>query len=235
MRTMSLTKLPLLRTVAVLALMAALALSACQSSGVSAARDAESSDDSKSFVSNLMASWAPAPTHPVAAGTPLTIRLTHALNSESNKPGDRFEGIVDQPIYADEVLLVPAGAKVEGVLTDVKGSGKVKGVAEMRLDLRTLTVDGNRYDVDVHELTFRASKSTKKDAAVIAGSSALGAVIGAVTGGGKGAAVGAGVGGGAGTGYVLLTEGEEVRLPAERTLRFTLAETIELPESKPAR
>jgi hypothetical protein len=235
MRTMSLKKFPIPRTVAVLALLTTTALSACQPETASAARDSENTDQPKSFVANLMESWGQTATHVVPAGTPIHIRLTHALSSSNNQPGDSFEGLVDQPIYVDEVLLVPEGAKVEGILTDVKPSGKVKGVAEMQLDLRTLTLDGRRYDIDVHGLTFRASKTTKKDAAVIAGSSAVGAVVGALTGGGKGAAVGAGVGGGAGTGYVLLTEGDEVKLSAERRIRFTLADPVELPEPSSAR
>ncbi len=233
MRTVKAMPVRWFRMVAMLALLAVTVLSACRSEPASAAESGEPDAGNQSMVAGLLKEWTEQK-YQIPAGTALTIRLTHGLNSGSNEPGNRFEGVVGEPIHVDEVLVVPAGAKVEGVLTDVRKSGKVKGVAQMQMELRTLEVDGQRYALDVHPLTFRASRSTKKDAAVIAGSSAVGALIGAIAGGGKGAAVGAGVGGGAGTGYVLMTEGEEVRLRAEQRIRFELADSIELPEHQGA-
>lgn len=233
MRTMTAKQIRWNRMVAMLGLLAISILSACQPDAATAAESGSPEAENRSAFAGLLESWTEQ-TYEVPKGTELTIRLTHALNSGTNQPGDRFEGVVDEPVHVDQVLVIPQGARVEGVLTEVKESGKVKGVAEMRLDLRTLEVDGKSYDLAVHPLTFRASKSTKKDAAVIAGSSAVGALIGAIAGGGKGAAVGAGVGGGAGTGYVLMTEGEQVRLRAEQRIRFELTDSVELPEHRGA-
>lgn len=215
----------------VLATLLLLTLAGCESPTVSASRTEgeEATSESKSLITSLFESVNP-PTYELEEGTPLQVRLSHTVGTASHQPGDTFEGLVDTPVYFDGRLLVPEGAKVEGRLTDLKEPGRVKGVAELRMNLESLTIDGETYDVRVHPLTFRASKTTKKDAAVIAGSSAVGAVIGALTGGGKGAAVGAGVGGGAGTGYVLLTEGDEVRLTPERKIRFTLSRPLQLPE-----
>lgn len=234
MRTVKVMHVRMLRRGAMLALLGVTVFSACRSDAASTAESGDRESENQFVVADLLEKWTEQK-YEIPAGTPLTIRLTHGIDSGTNEPGNRFEGVVDEPVYVDEILVIPAGARVEGLLTDVKKSGKVKGVAEMRLELRTLEVDGQRYDLDVHALTFRASKSTKKDAAVIAGSSAVGALIGAITGGGKGAAVGAGVGGGAGTGYVLMTEGEEVRLRTEQRIRFELADSIELPEHQGAR
>jgi hypothetical protein len=95
--------------------------------------------------------------------------------------------------------------------------------------LRRLTVEGEDYDLSTSPRTFVARSTKKKDAAVIAGSAAVGAAIGAIAGGGKGAAIGAGVGGGSGTGYVLATKGEPVAYGPETRITFSLSEPLALP------
>ena len=62
----------------------------------------------------------------------------------------------------------------------------------------------------------------------------LGALIGGLAGGGKGAAIGAGIGGGGAMAYQALTHGQEVNVPPETLLDFTLAQpvTIVLPPKK---
>jgi hypothetical protein len=69
----------------------------------------------------------------------------------------------------------------------------------------------------------RKGKShTKGNAEKIGGGTAAGALIGGLAGGGKGAAIGAAAGAGAGTGVAVATGKEEVRIPAESVLTFTI-------------
>jgi len=51
-------------------------------------------------------------------------------------------------------------------------------------------------------------------------------VIGAIVGGGKGAAIGAGVGAGAGTAVQVMTRGQQVHVPSETLLEFTLDQSV---------
>src|SRR5260370_1682024 len=60
------------------------------------------------------------------------------------------------------------------------------------------------------------------------GGADLGALIGEVAGGGKGAAIGAAVGGGAGTGVQVLTTGQQVKIPSETRLDFTLQQPLDI-------
>ena len=62
----------------------------------------------------------------------------------------------------------------------------------------------------------------KRSAEVIGGGAALGALIGAIAGGGKGAAIGAAAGAGGGTAVQAMTHGQQVKIPSETRLDFTL-------------
>jgi hypothetical protein len=68
---------------------------------------------------------------------------------------------------------------------------------------------------------FRSAKRTVGEAAV-------GTIIGALAGG-KGPAIGAGVGAAAGAGSEIITKGDQVKVPSETLLDFTVQEAVSLP------
>jgi len=59
---------------------------------------------------------------------------------------------------------------------------------------------------------------------------ATGAGLGAIFGGGKGAAIGAGIGAGAGTGAAAATGQQNIEIPAETRVRFTLKDAVTILE-----
>jgi outer membrane lipoprotein SlyB len=63
---------------------------------------------------------------------------------------------------------------------------------------------------------------------MVGGGAALGTLIGAAAGGGKGAALGGLAGAAAGALAQILTQGKDVRIPAETVLTFQLDEPIQL-------
>ena len=63
---------------------------------------------------------------------------------------------------------------------------------------------------------------------MIGGGAVLGTVIGAAAGGGAGAAAGAALGAAAGAAAQILTQGDEIRVPAESLLDFRLDEPLRL-------
>lgn len=75
-------------------------------------------------------------------------------------------------------------------------------------------------------MTAAAQKG--RDAKIIGGGAAAGALIGAIAGGGSGAAKGAAIGGAAGGGTVLATKGKEVVFPAGSKLTVTLKTAVAL-------
>ena len=78
-----------------------------------------------------------------------------------------------------------------------------------------------------YELTGKSRGASTAKRTV--GGAAVGSIIGAIAGGGKGAAIGAGVGGAAGAGSEIITKGDQVKIPSETLLDFTLDQELSLP------
>ena len=76
----------------------------------------------------------------------------------------------------------------------------------------------------------RTQSQKKRNAAIIGGSAAGGALLGRIFGKDtKGAVVGAIVGGAAGTGVVMAKNGEQVNFPAGNPVAIRLEQSIEVP------
>ncbi|MBI2819897.1 MAG: hypothetical protein HYX73_07950 [Acidobacteria bacterium] len=168
----------------------------------------------------------------VPIGTRISVRLQQGISSEKNNAGDTFAATLDAPLRVNGKTLAPAGTRVEGLLTNVIDSGRVEGKASLTMILRQMMINGEEYTLSTQPMTLVARSTKKKDAKIIGGSAAAGAVIGAIAGGGKGAAIGAAVGGGSGTGYVLATKGDPVAYGPETRFTFVLTEAIDLPVNK---
>ncbi len=162
----------------------------------------------------------------------LLIELQSGLSTDASQRGDHFQARVVDPREFE-------GAIIEGRVTRVKRSGKVKGTAELQLSFETIRMPdgrtvgfnatvveivdtGNRNDggrVD-SEGGVKGRSSTKDDISKVGASTGIGAIIGAVFGGGQGAAIGAAIGGAVGAGSVLSKRGEDVRLARGQQLRI---------------
>jgi len=71
----------------------------------------------------------------IPAGSILHVRLTSTLTSKTNKSGDKFSGMVTQPIVVDGQEVVPVASTVDGHVTYAKSSGRIRGKAELRIVL----------------------------------------------------------------------------------------------------
>lgn len=174
---------------------------------------------------------APARTVTIPAGTILTIRTIQALSSKSNSTGDTFTGTLDQPLVLEDMVIAERGSKVEGKVTEVTESGRVKGVAQIAITLTKInTSDGQTVDVSTQNFPVEAEKTTKSDATKVGIATGIGAALGAIFGGGKGAAIGAASGGAAGAGTVLVTKGKPAEIPSETRINFRLEKPLVLTE-----
>lgn len=178
------------------------------------------------------ASAAPAPVAPPAppapkkvtipSGTTLSIRLVDAIDSEKSQPGQTFRATLDSPLSSEGEVAIPSGYDVQGHIVDVKSAGKFAGKSELVLQLDRIMVGGKSYSIQTDQFRRQGSSRTTNTAEKVGVGAAIGAIIGGIAGGGKGAGIGAAAGGGLGGGVQAATKGQQIKLPTETVLNFTL-------------
>jgi hypothetical protein len=148
--------------------------------------------------------------------------MIDSVNSETNKVGDTFIAVLDEPIYQGGVEVIPRGADVRGRIANINEAGRIAGKAELGLELTQIIVNGIPYSITTSEYNEVGEGRGGQTAKRAGGGAAVGAIIGAIAGGKKGAAIGAGVGAGGATAVQVLTKGEKLNIPSETKLEFTL-------------
>jgi hypothetical protein len=192
-------------------------------------QSASSTDVGESGEVTGEAAKAPAKAAPVyrevmlPAGTTLRLDLASSIASDSSRVEDAVRATVREPLIIEGQTVVPTGAELAGVVTDVADSGRVKGRARIAYRFHSMAVGDEQYDIATAATSHVAPATKGEDATKIGIGAGAGAAIGAILGGGSGAAKGAAIGGAAGTGAVLATKGKEVRLGpgANVTTRLT--------------
>jgi hypothetical protein len=159
-------------------------------------------------------------------GTPVTVRLIDPIDSEKNQTGDTFHVTLNAPLSSDGEEAVPAGVELTGHLVSVKSAGKFAGQSEVVLQLDKLSAGGTTYSLQTDQYKKTGSSRGKNTAEKVGGGAVLGSIIGAIAGGGKGAAIGAAAGAGVGGGVQAATKGQQIKLPSETVLNFTLQAPI---------
>jgi hypothetical protein len=162
------------------------------------------------------------------AGTVFTVRMIDSVDSSVNEVGETFRASLDEPIVVDGRTVVPRGADVTTKLVSVQEAGRISGRSELALILYDVTINGRKYEITTEEVSQQGSSRGTQSAQRIGAMTAIGAIIGAVAGGGGGAARGAAAGAGAATAVQVLTHGENVQIPAESRLEFTLSNPLTL-------
>lgn len=174
----------------------------------------------------------PAPTPKIVSvpvGTSMKVRLNETLSSKESRVGDRFTVTVIDPVRYNE-------ATIDGHISSIEKSGKVKGRTSMNLDFDRITLSDGRTGI-LHGYVSRVygegagkadneggveSGSRTKQAVKRGGiGAAAGAIIGGLAGGGKGAAIGLLIGGAGGAGSLAIQGSKELKLENGTELLIT--------------
>ena len=158
----------------------------------------------------------------IPSGTTMTIRLADAIDSETAQPGQTFRATLDSPLASEGDTAIPSGYDVQGHVVDVKSAGKFAGKSELVLQLDRIMVGGKSYSIQTDQYRREGGSRSKNTAEKVGAGAAIGAIIGGLAGGGKGAGIGAAAGGGLGGGVQAATKGQQIKLPTETVLNFTL-------------
>jgi hypothetical protein len=180
----------------------------------------------------------PAPTIRVAGepntipgGTRLDVRTNEAITSKGGEGKTYNAQIETDVVGSDGKVLLPKGSPVELVVMETREKKGVRG-AGLQLGMRSVTVGGQTYLVISEEVSKTSGLgANQRTAEMVGGGAALGTVIGAAAGGTRGtrgAVIGGLAGAAAGALAQILTQGNEVRIPAETVLQFRLDEPVVL-------
>ena len=158
----------------------------------------------------------------VPSGTTMAIRLVDAISSETAQPGETFRATLDSPLSTEGDVAIPSGYDVQGHVVDVKSAGKFAGKSELVLQLDRISVGGKSYSIQTDQYRREGNSRSTNTAEKVGAGAVIGAIIGGIAGGGKGAGIGAAAGGGVGGGVQAAGKGQQIKLPSETVLNFTL-------------
>jgi hypothetical protein len=165
----------------------------------------------------------------IPVGTPITVRMIDSVDSNEARLGQTFRASIDEPVAGPNgQVVIPRGSDALVKLVEDQQSGKFQGRAVLTLVLMQITVAGATLDTTTSDVSQASGSRGARTAKVVGGTTALGAIIGALAGGGRGAAIGAASGAAVGGGVQLATKGQQVRVPSETRLTFTLQQPIQL-------
>ena len=174
----------------------------------------------------------------IEQGTPMSVRLIDSIDSEKNQAGDTFHATLNAPLSAEGSEAIPAGTDITGHIVELKSAGKFAGQSVVVLQLDSITSNGRSYSLQTDQFRKEGSSRGKSTAEKVGGGAILGGIIGAIAGGGKGAAIGTAAGAGVGGGAQAASKSQQVKLPSETVLTFTLqapVTVIKPPDTNSAR
>jgi len=192
-----------------------------------------------------------AQTSQLMQGTQVRLVLLNGLSTSVARDGDPFLAQVAEPVYLGGQLILPAGAKVHGVVGSIVHARRFsifRGQAAMNMQFRSIEVDGReipaqmsilqlyrstndgnkmRNDLNTEEgAVIEAKRDIKGDITDVglgtAGGSVVGAVFSHVVRGFVFGMVG-------GTAYIIEKKGKDVELPAQTGILVRLDTTVSLP------
>jgi hypothetical protein len=176
----------------------------------------------------------PPPPQPIVvpAGKTVTVRVGEALGSKTAQDGQAFTGTLANGIAVNGKVVIPAGSRVTGVVSEAKSAGKFKGEAILAIRLTSINVKGAPTNVGTDEYVVTQKGKGKRSAVMIGGGAGGGALIGGLAGGGKGALIGGLIGAGAGTAGAAFTGNKELTIPAESAVSFKTTTSITVQPSE---
>ena len=165
----------------------------------------------------------------IPAGTRISVRTLDVIDTTEKQAGDPFQASLVEPLVVEGKVIVAKDADVYGRLIESRESGTFTGRSQLRLELTGIVVNGRTVRVVTEEYDMTGKSRGASTAERTVTGAALGSIIGAAAGGGEGAAIGAGVGAAAGAGSQTITKGDQIRVPSETLLEFTLQQDVSVP------
>ena len=177
----------------------------------------------------------------VPRGTMLMVKIDQPISSFSSKLGDAVSATLENDIFINESIAVPAGSEVIGQVASADSASHLgkHGSVDVRFN-SIKTPDGTMVPIRAHIVTTDQTgilkgdtytKDVVKGVAIAAGGTGLGTLMGLSAGSlvgaaGAGALLGLGVGAVGGMGYALARKGKDVVVPMGSRMSIILDQEI---------
>ena len=99
-------------------------------------------------------------------GTVIPVRLADDVNSNHDKTGTMITGTVDPSVLVRDTVVIPRGTEAHIQVVEAKKGGHIKGKAEVRLELTSLILNGQRLGVDSNAPSKDKGAAEAKSSAV---------------------------------------------------------------------
>jgi hypothetical protein len=96
-------------------------------------------------------------------GTSLPLSLTSSVASDTSAVEDAVTAELTHPITVDGRDVLPAGARLSGVVTEIDRSGRLKGRAMIRFRFRFLHAGNTHYNVETAGVSPQAPSITQPE------------------------------------------------------------------------
>jgi hypothetical protein len=188
----------------------------------------------------------------ILQGTQIRLTLLNGLSTSVTRNGDPFTAVVAEPVLLGTEVIIPAGARVNGVVGNItrpRHFGLVRSQASMNLTFQSIEIDRHEYPVRMSLLALmdgsaRGSGNNRKDVKIEEGFQVQqrrdikGAATVMALGMGGGTVVGAifsdvlrgfWIGTAGSAAYVMVKKGKDVELPAQTGMLVRTDSPVELP------
>ncbi|HUJ32749.1 MAG TPA: hypothetical protein VLY23_15815 [Candidatus Acidoferrum sp.] len=189
----------------------------------------------------------------IVPGTQVRLTLVNGLSTSVAHNGDPFTAVVAEPVFSGTQLILPAGAKIHGTVTDVtrpKLFSMFRGGASMNLTFNSIEVESRIFPARMSILTLYSGQAEntkrRKDVKTVegevieenhnvktdvedvaigtAGGSTVGLIFSHVL---RGTVIGLA----GSSAYIMAKKGKDVELPAQSGMLVRMDSTVSLPES----
>lgn len=161
------------------------------------------------------------------AGTVITVKTTTALQSSTMKQGDTFVSVIDEDVVADQMVVIPAGSRVRGVVAlATKATRHESGVLDIVFD-RLMHTDGVTYTIHGKLTSADTAERRQIDAnpnqrvVLVGGRGGIGAAIAGAGGSSSRSSILGALG-------AMLSEGMDVSVPAGTPIAIELDRAVTL-------
>jgi len=162
----------------------------------------------------------------IPSGTILSVRMIDSIDSTQNHAGDEFAATLEAPVVIGDRAIIPRNSDARVRLVQATSAGHMSGRSELKVELVSVTAGGQTYQLQTSYHEQAGASRTTRTAETVGGGAVLGGLIGAIAGHGKGAGIGSVIGAGTGTAVEAGTRGQQVKIPSETKLDFTLKSPV---------